>query len=180
MHQTSRATQRSRGADRHRVCLCTYSSSPFSSAINVSCQTEIRIDASGSYYEVSSTPSTAPTPVRKLQQAQINLNDCLACRQVSCSILPLLPLTRQKKWVHYVGRVGLDHATITRGGAGGFGEQPGCGFTRTQGPSVVDRTTKSGVARGDVVVIERACRTATGSAARARVLHRGAGLCACL
>ncbi|TFK75426.1 iron hydrogenase [Pluteus cervinus] len=45
--------------------------------------TEIRIDSSGSYYEVSG-PSTSGTnnttaPERKLEQAQINLNDCLAC-----------------------------------------------------------------------------------------------------
>ncbi|KAF8629649.1 hypothetical protein AX17_005588 [Amanita inopinata Kibby_2008] len=36
--------------------------------------TEIRIDANGSYYEVSSSQSQ-----KKLEQAQISLNDCLAC-----------------------------------------------------------------------------------------------------
>ncbi|EIW83209.1 iron hydrogenase [Coniophora puteana RWD-64-598 SS2] len=46
--------------------------------------TEIRIDSSGSYYEVAknepSRPSTVPqNPENKLQQAQISLNDCLAC-----------------------------------------------------------------------------------------------------
>ncbi|KAG9316353.1 iron hydrogenase [Chiua virens] len=51
-----------------------------------SASTEIRVDASGSYYEVASTPSvqgafasTSTPPERKLQQAQISLNDCLAC-----------------------------------------------------------------------------------------------------
>lgn len=39
-------------------------------------QTEILIDASGSYYEVGSQSQ------KKLEQAQINLNDCLACRFV--------------------------------------------------------------------------------------------------
>ncbi|KZT26740.1 iron hydrogenase [Neolentinus lepideus HHB14362 ss-1] len=40
--------------------------------------TAIRIDSSGSYYEVSSenTPSTS---AKKLEPAQISLNDCLAC-----------------------------------------------------------------------------------------------------
>ncbi|TFK44707.1 iron hydrogenase [Crucibulum laeve] len=46
--------------------------------------TEILIDASGTYYEVSSDLSTssralADVPAKKLEQAQISLNDCLAC-----------------------------------------------------------------------------------------------------
>ncbi|KIJ18899.1 ferredoxin hydrogenase [Paxillus involutus ATCC 200175] len=46
--------------------------------------TEIRIDSTGSYYEVSShgfaQTATVPKPSeRKLEQAQISLNDCLAC-----------------------------------------------------------------------------------------------------
>ncbi len=50
-------------------------------------QTEIHIDASGAYYEVSSgaddgAPASTSTaaPSNKLHQAQISLNDCLACR----------------------------------------------------------------------------------------------------
>ncbi|KAL1760618.1 iron hydrogenase [Schizophyllum commune] len=39
--------------------------------------TEIHIDSTGAYYEVSSATET--TQGRKLEQAQINLNDCLAC-----------------------------------------------------------------------------------------------------
>ncbi|KAL1741841.1 iron hydrogenase [Schizophyllum fasciatum] len=39
--------------------------------------TEIHIDSSGAYYEVSSFTETSQG--RKLEQAQINLNDCLAC-----------------------------------------------------------------------------------------------------
>lgn len=38
--------------------------------------TQIHIDASGSYYEVS---KSADTTARKLETAQISLNDCLAC-----------------------------------------------------------------------------------------------------
>jgi len=44
------------------------------------------IDSSGAYYEVVSGdgPSSSPTTVngqtKKLSQAQISLNDCLACR----------------------------------------------------------------------------------------------------
>ncbi|PAV18699.1 iron hydrogenase [Pyrrhoderma noxium] len=38
--------------------------------------TQIHIDASGSYYEVSKSADAA---ARKLETAQINLNDCLAC-----------------------------------------------------------------------------------------------------
>ena len=48
-------------------------------------QTQIRIDSSGSYYEVDTTDSgkaSAPSS-RKLETAQISLNDCLACRCVS-------------------------------------------------------------------------------------------------
>ncbi|KIY50350.1 iron hydrogenase [Fistulina hepatica ATCC 64428] len=42
--------------------------------------TQIRIDQSGSYYELETHPLVHTTPVeRKLEQAQINLNDCLAC-----------------------------------------------------------------------------------------------------
>jgi hypothetical protein len=46
-------------------------------------QTEIRIDASGAYYEVGregtgSSEDTSST--QKLQTAEISLNDCLACR----------------------------------------------------------------------------------------------------
>ncbi|KAG1716627.1 hypothetical protein ID866_505 [Astraeus odoratus] len=45
--------------------------------------TEIRIDSTGTYYEVSSTDDVPNAPSRgverKLQQAQISLNDCLAC-----------------------------------------------------------------------------------------------------
>lgn len=44
--------------------------------------TEIKIDSTGSYYEVSSSNQDTPTSTgaeRKLQQAQISLNDCLAC-----------------------------------------------------------------------------------------------------
>ncbi|KAH7888586.1 iron hydrogenase [Phlebopus sp. FC_14] len=47
--------------------------------------TEIIIDSTGSYYEVSSKGSAQIAPKgleRKLEQAQISLNDCLACRQV--------------------------------------------------------------------------------------------------
>ena len=48
-------------------------------------QTEILIDSSGAYYEVSAeNPTTQSsddsTSKNKLHQAQISLNDCLACR----------------------------------------------------------------------------------------------------
>ena len=47
-------------------------------------QTEIQIDLTGSYYEITADPSTQLPPSgigvgRKLEQAQISLNDCLAC-----------------------------------------------------------------------------------------------------
>lgn len=51
----------------------------------VAASTEIKIDSTGSYYEVSSATdptrnaSSAKGAERKLQQAQISLNDCLAC-----------------------------------------------------------------------------------------------------
>ncbi|KAG6844564.1 hypothetical protein H0H87_005906 [Tephrocybe sp. NHM501043] len=46
-------------------------------------QTEIQIDRSGAYYEVTQDwkahEAVAPASAKKLEQAQINLNDCLAC-----------------------------------------------------------------------------------------------------
>ncbi|KAK0461096.1 iron hydrogenase [Desarmillaria tabescens] len=45
--------------------------------------TEIRVDSSGSYYEVStdglSSSRQSSSSGKKLEQAQVNLNDCLAC-----------------------------------------------------------------------------------------------------
>ena len=46
-------------------------------------QTEIRIDASGAYYEVGQggdSTSGGNSNAQKLQTAEISLNDCLACR----------------------------------------------------------------------------------------------------
>lgn len=54
-------------------------------------QTEIQIDANNNYYEVSTystaTPVAGPGPTsvqmekkKALEKAEINLNDCLACR----------------------------------------------------------------------------------------------------
>jgi hypothetical protein len=43
-------------------------------------QTEIRIDASGGYYEVAQGTVSSGTSGHKLQTAEISLNDCLACR----------------------------------------------------------------------------------------------------
>ena len=45
-------------------------------------QTEIRIDASGAYYELDqgSGGSSGSGGTQKLQTAEISLNDCLACR----------------------------------------------------------------------------------------------------
>ena len=56
-------------------------------------KTEILIDSSGAYYEVtadgkSSSSASSSGPTQKLQQAQISLNDCLACRYVQLSLLP--------------------------------------------------------------------------------------------
>lgn len=47
-------------------------------------QTEIMIDSAGSYYEVEEVSKAG----RKLEQAQISLNDCLACRY---DLFPPLP-----------------------------------------------------------------------------------------
>jgi len=51
-------------------------------------QTEIQIDADNNYYEVSTYPTSAAGPSassktqgkKALEKAEINLNDCLACR----------------------------------------------------------------------------------------------------
>lgn len=43
-------------------------------------QTQIRVDSSGSYFEVAARQSEQRSAGKKLQTAQISLNDCLACR----------------------------------------------------------------------------------------------------
>jgi hypothetical protein len=46
-------------------------------------QTEIRIDASGAYYELDQGQDSRGSSgggAQKLQTAEITLNDCLACR----------------------------------------------------------------------------------------------------
>ncbi|EJD02950.1 iron hydrogenase [Fomitiporia mediterranea MF3/22] len=55
-------------------------SNPQTSRDEGAASTQIRIDSSGAYYEVSSTDaSDSKTSARKLETAQISLNDCLAC-----------------------------------------------------------------------------------------------------
>jgi hypothetical protein len=55
-------------------------------------QTEILIDSSGAYYEVSSGDGVqSARGDNKLHQAQISLNDCLACR---CAFLFAHGLTK--------------------------------------------------------------------------------------
>lgn len=83
----------------------------------------------------------------------------------------------QPQRMHYVGGVGSDHAAVSHGGTSFSWGKPTCGFTGTQGPGVVDRATKSGVARGDVVLqLKRACRAEAGPATRRGILHAGVGL----
>ncbi|TCD71220.1 Cytosolic Fe-S cluster assembly factor nar1 [Steccherinum ochraceum] len=44
--------------------------------------TEIQVDSTGAYYEISASgakPAGQPQPQKKLETAQISLNDCLAC-----------------------------------------------------------------------------------------------------
>jgi hypothetical protein len=55
--------------------------------LNCLLQTEILIDSAGTYFEVAANNQAYPahTPSKKLTQAQISLNDCLACRSVSLS-----------------------------------------------------------------------------------------------
>jgi iron only hydrogenase large subunit-like protein len=48
-------------------------------ADNLISQTEIRVDSAGAYYEVSTDRLSGTVP---LEKAQVNLNDCLACRYV--------------------------------------------------------------------------------------------------
>lgn len=62
---------------------------------NLFTKTEIRIDAVGGYYEVSSNVAVSSAGSgRKLEKAQISLNDCLACRSVPLVLFRLhgLPL----------------------------------------------------------------------------------------
>ena len=79
--------------------------------------------------------------------------------------------------MHHVGRIGLDHSTVTHGGAQFPRGKPTREFTSAQGSGVVDRAAMSGVALGDVVVkLSWACRTEAGHAASGSVLHAGVGL----
>ncbi|OAX42262.1 iron hydrogenase [Rhizopogon vinicolor AM-OR11-026] len=52
---------------------------PEESKVPGAAATEIVIDSGGSYYEVSANDPSSKNIERKLQQAQISLNDCLAC-----------------------------------------------------------------------------------------------------
>lgn len=83
-------------------------------------KTQIHIDSSGSYYEVSKeNAGNINTGSRKLETAQISLNDCLACRSVyqarvvtSFSVLIALLL----QWLYNVRRIRFDHDAVARGG----------------------------------------------------------------
>lgn len=47
-------------------------------------QTEIRVDSAGGYYEVSADrQSKGKDAPKKLEYAEVSLNDCLACRYVA-------------------------------------------------------------------------------------------------
>ena len=82
-----------------------------------------------------------------------------------------------RKWVHHVGGISLNYATVTYGGAQFSRGEYTRGFTGAQGTGVIDRTAMFGVALDDVVVkLGRACRTEAGHAAGGRVLHAGVGL----
>jgi hypothetical protein len=68
-------------------------------------QTQIQIDASGTYYEVSAEThqgATSSGSRKKLEQAQISLNDCLACRSVLCQAREPNVLTISQR-VHHLG-----------------------------------------------------------------------------
>ena len=43
-------------------------------------QTQIHVDSDGSYYEVPSEAGKAEHSGKRLEAAQVSLNDCLACR----------------------------------------------------------------------------------------------------
>ena len=56
--------------------------------VNFLLQTEIIIDSAGTYFEVAAD-NLSSAPSKKLAQAQISLNDCLACRSVCPPPFPL-------------------------------------------------------------------------------------------
>jgi hypothetical protein len=76
-----------------------------------SSQTEIHIDGSGSYYEVS----TESTSGKKLEQAQINLNDCLACSYV-LDLLAFPPFLILHQRLHHLRRICPNHTSISQRG----------------------------------------------------------------
>jgi hypothetical protein len=79
MHKTCGGSQntqiRKRGRSKFVIQVVAYS-------FTLLPQTQIGIDSAGAYYEEDGGENGR----RKLQQAQISLNDCLACRQVSVLI----------------------------------------------------------------------------------------------
>lgn len=76
-------------------------------------QTEIHIDGSGSYYEVS-TDLNQSTPGKKLEQAQINLNDCLACSYVlDVTFSPTLIFHQR---LHHLRRICANHPSVSQRG----------------------------------------------------------------
>lgn len=79
--------------------------------------------------------------------------------------------------MYHVGRIGLDHATVTHGGASFFRGEPTREFAGTQDSGIVDCAPKSGIALGDIVVkLKWARRTKAGHAASSGVLHTGVGV----
>ena len=80
-------------------------------------QTEIQIDSNNNYYEVSTYSTTAgpskpngQAEKKALEKAEINLNDCLACRLASFGRKRETQLTNQ--WLHHLHRVDADHLAV--------------------------------------------------------------------
>lgn len=186
MHQAGRATRCPRVHERCRIRLCTYSSSRFLFPVH----------RNTLYPSRRKSELTRPDPIMKCRlpppyRAQphpnhqnVNCNrhrsvSTIALRAGMSSALRALraPNSHVPKWMHHVGRIGLDHSTVTHGGAQLLRGKPTREFTGVQGSGVVDRTPMSGVALGDVIVkLKWTCRTETGHATGGRILHASVGL----
>lgn len=79
-------------------------------------QTQIRVDSSGSYFEVAARQSEQRSAGKKLQTAQISLNDCLACR---CALespwLIVIHLFIQR--VYHFGGIGSYNNAVSQRGS---------------------------------------------------------------
>lgn len=109
--------QRRRKPEQHRYVLSSGWRALYVDSIE---QTEIHIDGAGAYYEVTNDSNkkldfNQTVPGKKLEQAQINLNDCLACSYARPLTLMHTNLTPPQR-MHHLCRIRTHHPAVPRRG----------------------------------------------------------------